>query len=270
MRDFRDAKAMAQTLREAFSSKSAVLTHSESLELVARVLGFHDWNVLAARLEEERYRAAGRAAPLSPTPAGAVLPMLPLRDLVPFPRRLWPLLFVGRDKSIRAVGRAIAGDTRILAVTQRREDDDDPGPGAFYKVGVIARVIQQWKMPDGSLKIFASGLERAAVTRFIEGELWTAEVAPIEEQRGQTPEAATLSRAVLDAYQAYSNVNLSSPPQALRGLVDISEPAGTLADDLAQLLSIGIDRRQELLETGDVIARLEKIRELMKTDQQAA
>src|SRR5437899_6368188 len=96
MRDFRDAKAMAQTLREALKAKSVSLTHSESLELVARVLGFHDWNVLSARIQSEHQPLA--TEPTAPISTGARLPTVPLRDIVLFPKMVAPL-FMGRESS---------------------------------------------------------------------------------------------------------------------------------------------------------------------------
>ena len=123
MRDFRDAKAMAQTLREALKGKSVSISHSESLELIARSFGLPDWNYLAAKIQ------ASEAAPqLSVTPpvavaaampSGAGTPILPIRDLVVFPQMVVPI-FVGRDKTKRAIERAMATDGRILVVTQRR------------------------------------------------------------------------------------------------------------------------------------------------------
>jgi ATP-dependent Lon protease len=269
MRDFRDAKAMAQTLRDALKAKSVTLTHSESLELIARTLGLHDWNELAARIQFEPQPPAPALAPLThpinlpPLRAGQIVPMLPLRDIVFFPHMAAPL-FLGRDKSRRALEHALASDGRLLVVTQRRSGDDDPGPDALYHAGVAVSVIQHLVMGDGSVKLLVQGLERAAVARFIEGQFWSAEVAPIEEPRGGTPEAAELAHAALQAYQAHANIDLSSPPQALMQLKHPFNNPGTLADTLAQLLSIRIDRAQELLETGDVVARLEKILELMK------
>ncbi len=134
MRDFRDAKAMAQTLREALKPKSVSLTHSESLELVAKMLGFHDWNVLSAHIQVNPEKDRTR------TPVGIDLPIVPCRDIVLFPNMGTPL-FVGRDSTKRALECAMAGDRRVLAVTQRRAGDDDPDPSALYGVGVIATVI---------------------------------------------------------------------------------------------------------------------------------
>src|SRR5262252_9751485 len=128
MRDFRDAKAMAQALREALKTKSVTLTHSESLELVATILGFRDWNVLSATIQSEIKPAAN---PGSTIPAAGrliaenQLPTVPLRDIVPFPNLNVPL-FAGRAKTIQAVECAMTKDRRILVVTQRRAGDDDP------------------------------------------------------------------------------------------------------------------------------------------------
>jgi ATP-dependent Lon protease len=272
MRDFRDAKAMAQTLRESLKTKSVDLTHAESLELIAKTLGFHDWNVLAARIQSERHSAddawTPAAAALLPLPGSTSVPVLPLRDIVLFPHAVGPV-FIGRDKSKRAVEHARASNVRILVVTQRRSYDDDPQPDALYGTGVTARVIQHLPLGDGSVKLLVQGLERVEILRFIEGEFWSAEIAAIEEQRGRTTEASTLVSAVLEAYKVYANIDPSAPPQALVPLTHVTDPSA-IADAIAHLLSIGIERRQELLETLDVVARLERILELMKAGRQAA
>jgi uncharacterized protein len=140
MRDFRDAKAMAQTLRDELKAKGVSLTHSDNLELVAKVLGFHDWNTLAAKIQsEDQVNAPGTTTPATakPTiPAGVGLPTVPVRDIVLFPNMRVPLL-VGRDASKRALSDAMARDKRILAVTQRRAADDAPAPDALYNVAAI-------------------------------------------------------------------------------------------------------------------------------------
>jgi ATP-dependent Lon protease len=269
MRDFRDAKAMAQTLREALTAKSVSLTHSESLELVAKILGFHDWNVLSARIQSEHQPLVTTAIPESTLPStlsGAGLPTLPLRDIVLFPQMIVPL-FVGRDTSMRAVERAMAGDKRIMAIAQRRAADDNPARDALYGVGVTASVIDLTTMADGTIRLIVKSLERAAVLHLAEGQFLEAETAPVEESRGQEAEAFSLMRAVLEKFQAYRNASLLSPPYA--HLPQIREP-GVLADAIAPFLLIDIARKQDLLETSDVITRLEKILALMKIDQQAA
>jgi uncharacterized protein len=279
MRDFRDAKAMAQTLREALNVKSVSLTHSESLELVAKVLGFRDWNVLAARIQESPPTAAETAISatiLSSSSPLTSIPVFPMRDLVLFPQMVAPI-FVGRDKTRRAVECAMAGDRRVLVVAQRRGTEDDPGTlESLFPVGVMASVINRQTQVNGVLKVFVSGLQRTAIARLINDEYLSAEALPVEEENGQSGEAATLSRAVLDAYQAY-DTDFSALPQGLKppqglksrlGLPSAGDPS-LLADTVAQLLSIGLEQKQQLLETSDVVTRLQTILDWMSAGRSA-
>lgn len=279
MRDFRDAKAMAQTLRDALKTKSVSLTHSESLELIARTFGLPDWNYLAARIQASEAAPhafvtplpVGVAASMPAMPPWAGIPILPIRDLVIFPQMVVPI-FVGRDKTRRAIERAVATDGRVLVVTQRRATDDDPALDALYSVGVMASVIHNTTLLDGTLKLFISGHDRSEVVRPVEAQFLAAEVAPIEQTSGHTAEAVVLFRAVLEAYQRWANVDLSGVPQGPQArlrLPSMEEP-GALADAIAPLLPIGIEQRQQLLETSDVVVRLEAILELMKSSQHAA
>ena len=195
MRDFRDAKAMAQTLRDQLKAKGVCLTHSDNLELVAKVLGFHDWNTLAAKIQSENQSLVAQPGTMVPAaaaptiPTGTGLPIVPLRDIVLFPNTVIPL-FAGRDATIRALGDAMAGDKRFLAVTQRRAADDAPTPDALYNVGVIASVIDLVSLGDGT-ELFVKALERAAIIHFAEGEFLTADTAPIQESRGAGEESFT-------------------------------------------------------------------------------
>jgi ATP-dependent Lon protease len=268
MRDFRDAKAMAQTLREALKTKSVSVTHSESLELVAKILGFHDWNVLSAQIQSEpRPPAPGLSAAIPlPIPNGAGLPTIPLRDIVLFPRTTVPL-YVGRDTTKRAIEHAMEGDKRVLALTQRRAADDNPTPNDLYGVGVTANIIHLTTFDDGNIRLIVEGLERVKVVHLAEGPFLTAEVAPTEESRRREAEALSLMPAVLETFAAYRNASLSSGPYAQ--LPHIREPS-VLADAIAPFLHLGIDQKQDLLETGDVVTRLEKILAFMKTDRQSA
>jgi uncharacterized protein len=274
MRDFRDAKAMAQTLRDELKAKGVSLTHSDNLQLVAKVLGFHDWNTLAAMIRSENQVFISEPATTVPAtakptiPAGAGLPTVPLRDIVLFPNMQIPI-FVGRDSTKRALDKAMAGDKRILAVTQRRAADDAPAPDALYNVGVIARVMDLVSLGDGSLKILVEGFWRAAITHFASGEFLTADTSPIQESRRAEEGAVNLSRAVLEKLQAHLAANLDFLSWPYAYLSRIREPS-VLADAIAPLLSAEIDKKQELLETGDVVTRLEKIIALMNTDRQPA
>jgi uncharacterized protein len=184
---------------------------------------------------------------------------MPLRDIVLFPRMIVPL-FVCRDICKCAMGR----DKRIVAIAQRRAGDDNPARDALYGVGVMASVIDLTNLADGTIRLIAKGLQRAAFSR---GSFLEAETAPIEESRGQDVEAFALVRAVLENFQAYRNVSLASPPYG--HLPQIREP-GVLADSIAPLLETDVARKQELLEASDVITRLEKILAVMNTGLQAA
>ena len=191
-----------------------------------------------------------------------------MRDLVVFPQMVAPI-FVGREKTRRAIERALATDRRVLVVTQRRSADDDPQIDALYAVGVTAAVINCVKLTDGTLKLAISGLERAAVGTPVADEFLAAEIAPIAESNGQTDQAVLLSRLVLDAYRMFANVDYSHVPPRLQArlhLPDIGDPS-LLADTVAPLLPVSIEQRQQLLETSDVIARLEAILELIKAAQ---
>jgi ATP-dependent Lon protease len=269
MRDFRDAKAMAHSLREALKAKSVSLSHSESLELVARTLGLPDWNHLAARIQSSELQPVSPDATI--VSIGAGIPIVPMRDLVVFPQMVAPI-FVGREKTRRAIERALATDRRVLVLTQRRSADDEPQVEALYTVGVTAAVINCVTLMDGTLKLAISGLERAAVSKPVAAEFLAAEIAPIEESNGQTDQAVLLSRLVLDAYRMFANVDYSSVPPRLQARVhlpDIGDPS-LLADTVAPLLPVSIEQRQQLLETPDVIARLDAILNLIKGAQQAA
>ena len=165
-------------------------------------------------------------------------------------------------------GRQVAGDRRVLVVAQRHGADNDPDRlEALYPIGVTASIIDRQTQVDGVLKVSVSGLRRMAIVRLINGEFLAAEAAPIEEERCESREATILSRAVLDAYQVYANLDfssLSTAPKARFGLPSIGDP-GLLADTLAPLLSIGVEQRQQLLEASDIVSRLEKILDLMNS-----
>ena len=269
MRDFRDAKAMAQTLREVLKTKSVSLTHSESLELVATVLGFRDWNVLSAAIQSEVQPAANPGPTIPATPRLAAedqLPVVPMRDIVVFPQLNVPL-YVGREKTIRALECAMAKDRRILVVTQRRPGDDNPTAADLYGVGLTASVTDLIKLNDGTIKLMVKTLTRATIVRLVEDPFLTAEIAPFDESRGQDEEATALSRAVLEALFAARNVGQIS--SVYDRFQENKEP-GTLADAVAAILRCDIRQKQDLLETGDVVSRLQKILALMKTDQKAA
>jgi ATP-dependent Lon protease len=265
MRDYRDAKAMAQTLRQALKERSVSLTHSESLELISKVLGFADWNVLSARIQA------------APSPTGGMpgqvpalrMPAMPLRDLVLFPQMTTPI-YAARVKSVEAIERAMNGDKQVFFVTQLRVADDDPKSADLHQLGVIGSLLQVLKMPDGSIKLMVQGLRRARATQFdADGSCLIAELLPVQEEGAAEAEVAELVREVLQRFEAYANVTLSSPPQALIYLSGLREP-GRVADAIAQHLSVSIEQRQELLQTVNVVLRLRRILALLDAKRKAA
>jgi uncharacterized protein len=257
MRDFRDAKAMAQTLREALKARSVTLTHSESLELVARTLGFHDWNVLSAAIQASQPEE-------KPRNGGTAMPITPMRDVVFFPQ-VMTSIFVGRDKTKRAIETAMAADRRLFVVTQRRSGDDDPDFDALYSVGVMADIIERVELPDGTWRAKVSCSGRAAIAKLYQpkphqGDFLSADIEPIEETRAMTVEAFARMRDILDAYQDYAK---TPAPAYLRGY---SQEPGVFADVAVQLLKVDIEKKQQALETNDVVTRLETILAWMKTE----
>ena len=258
MRDFRDAKAMAQTLRDALQVKSISLTHSESLELVAKTLGFRDWNVLAGAIEaSQSMLTPPRKSPIASPGGGILLPVAPMRDVVFFPQTISPI-WVGREKTRRVIEAALAGDGRLFIVTQKRMDDDDPDFDALYSVGVTADILHHTTMPNGTLRVKVSCSERAIITKAGGHDFLAAEVEPIRDLHEFDATAFALMREIFDAYQAYTR---TPPPYALHRY---SREPGVFADVVIHLMEVGIGKTQQILETNDVIARLELILAWMK------
>ncbi len=192
-----------------------------------------------------------------------VLPVLPLRDIVVFPHMVVPL-FVGREKSVRALEEVMRTDKHILLVTQKDRDQDDPAPGDIFEVGVIATVLQLLKLPDGTVKVLVEGKGRAKLRSYTEREaFYEAAVEDIEEFGGVADETEALSRAVIEQFESYVKLNKKIPPEALAAIPQITEP-GRLADNIAAHLAVKIGDRQQLLEMADVGKRLEKVFALME------
>ncbi|MDB5440291.1 MAG: endopeptidase La, partial [Caulobacteraceae bacterium] len=191
------------------------------------------------------------------------LPVLPLRDIVVFPHMVVPL-FVGRDKSVRALEEVMHGDKQILLATQRNSTDDDPSPDAIYDVGVVASVLQLLKLPDGTVKVLVEGVSRAAIVRFTDQEAYyEAQASAVEEEGGAAHEVQALSRAAVEQFENYVKLYKKVPPEALASIPNIDEP-GRLADSIAAHLSVKISDKQGLLEIFNVAKRLEKVFALME------
>jgi ATP-dependent Lon protease len=189
---------------------------------------------------------------------GALYPVLPLRDIVVFPHMIVPL-FVGREKSVRALEDVMKDDKQILLVTQKNAAQDDPGTADIYTVGTVGTVLQLLKLPDGTVKVLVEGARRARIARFADNEaFFQAYADPIVEKGGEPQETAALARTVVSQFEQYIKLNKKIPPEVLVSINQIDDSA-KLADTVASHLSLKIPEKQELLETEAVSERLEKV-----------
>jgi ATP-dependent Lon protease len=192
------------------------------------------------------------------TARGALYPVLPLRDIVVFPHMIVPL-FVGREKSVRALEDVMKDDKQILLVTQKNAAQDDPATSDIYTVGTVGTVLQLLKLPDGTVKVLVEGGQRARILRFADNNLFFqafAELVP--ENAGTQQETDALARTVVSQFEQYIKLNKKIPPEVLVSINQIEDP-GKLADTVAAHLTLKIPEKQELLETGVVAERLEKV-----------
>ncbi len=189
---------------------------------------------------------------------GPLYPILPLRDIVVFPHMIVPL-FVGREKSVRALEDVMKDDKQILLVTQKNAAQDDPASGDIYSVGTIGTVLQLLKLPDGTVKVLVEGGQRARIVRFAENSaFFQAQAEIVPEKVGDQQEIEALARTAVAQFEQYIKLNKKIPPEVLVSINQIDEPA-KLADTLASHLALKIPEKQELLEIETVSGRLEKI-----------
>jgi len=185
------------------------------------------------------------------------LPVLPLRDVVVFPHMVIPL-FVGRDKSIRALDIAMEGDKRILLVAQKSAETDDPEGSDLYGIGTLAQVLQLLKLPDGTIKVLVEGVSRVTVSqvREVDGTLAGIGkvVEPVEDRDPREVEA--IARSLVSLFEQYVKTNRKLPPELMQTLSGIDEP-GRLADIISAHLGVRLAEKQRLLETVDTAGRLE-------------
>jgi ATP-dependent Lon protease len=258
MRDFRDAKAMAQTLRESLTTKAVTISHSESLELVSKMLGVADWNILSALLQAER-RDAGIPIVRRQTLA-ASYPAIPLRDLVPFPTATYPL-FVGREKTMHALNQAFEGQREVVLAIQKASDVDEPEFGDVYEIGVLAQLLELERLGDGTLKVVAQVHRRVMIRRFVEQTgAFQAEVADISE--GPIPDAPELIQKAVKRFEGYAAARVILIPQIWPLLEQTRDP-GRVADVIAARMVLPIRDKQNLLATLDPVMRLQRVDALM-------
>jgi len=191
-------------------------------------------------------------------------PVLPLRDIVVFPHMIVPL-FVGREKSVKALEDVMKDDKQILLVTQKNAAQDDPSPTDIYSVGTVGTVLQLLKLPDGTVKVLVEGGYRARIKKFAENDqFFVAEAAALTDAADPAgKEVEALARSVVSQFEQYIKLNKKVPPEVLVSINQIEDPS-KLADTVASHLSLKIAEKQELLEIGSVSERLEKIYAFME------
>ena len=199
------------------------------------------------------------------TPRAPVYPVLPLRDIVVFPHMIVPL-FVGREKSVRALEDVMLDDKQILLVAQKDASQDDPAIGDIYRVGTISSVLQLLKLPDGTVKVLVEGGGRARIADFTDKEeFFQARADLIEEKDLDSTEIEALCRSVISQFEQYVKLNKKIPPEVLVSLNQIEEPS-KLADTVASHLVLKVADKQELLELQSVTERLERVYAIMESE----
>jgi ATP-dependent Lon protease len=194
-----------------------------------------------------------------------VYPVLPLRDIVAFPHVIVPL-FVGREKSIRALKEVMRNNTHILLATQKNASDDDPSTDSIYEVGTFARVLQLLKLPDGTVRVLVEGAKRAKILEYTDrADYYEANAVVLEDMVGERVEAKALVHSVVTGFEGYVKLNRKVSPEVV-GVVQQLDDYGRIADMVASHLAVKISDKQGILETTSVSERLEKVFGLMESE----
>ncbi len=185
-------------------------------------------------------------------------PLLPLRDIVVFPQMIVPL-FVGRDKSVVALEKAMEANKEIFLVSQLDPAEDDPDREALYDTGVIATVLQLLKLPDGTVRVLVEGRQRANLTELVTlPDHLAAQVTVSEDVVADSPEASALMRSVVEQFENYAKLNKKLPAETPVQLREI-EDAGRLADAVSANINVKVADKQSLLVESDPVKRLEMV-----------
>ena len=194
-----------------------------------------------------------------------LIPVLPLRDVVVYPHMVIPL-FVGRDKSIKALERAMDETKQILLVAQRSAADDNPKPRDIHDIGTISNILQLLRLPDGTIKVLVEGVQRAKVTHFEDlGYMFAAETELLEPAPGSERDTEVLTRSLMNQFDQYVKLNKKVPPEILSSLASIDD-ASRLADTVAAHMSIKIQDKQKILELTDLHERLDQLLLMLETE----
>ncbi|MCC8996567.1 MAG: endopeptidase La [Nitrosomonas sp.] len=194
-----------------------------------------------------------------------VLPLLPLRDVVVFPHMVIPL-FVGREKSIKALEYAMESNKNILLVAQKIASTDDPKPEDLYHICSVASLLQMLKLPDGTVKVLVEGNYRAEILEVIDSEnYFSANIKKITSEESNNAEAEAMRRTIVNQFDQYVKLNKKIPSEIITSLNGI-EDAGRLADTIAAYLPLKLEQKQEILEIFDVSKRLEHLLGLLEAE----
>ncbi len=194
-----------------------------------------------------------------------VLPLLPLRDVVVFPHMVIPL-FVGREKSIKALEYAMESNKNILLVAQKIASTDDPKPEDLYHICSVASLLQMLKLPDGTVKVLVEGNYRAEILEVIDSEnYFSANIKKVTSEDNNNAEAEAMRRTIVNQFDQYVKLNKKIPSEIITSLNGI-EDAGRLADTIAAYLPLKLEQKQEILEIFDVSKRLEHLLGLLEAE----
>ncbi len=194
-----------------------------------------------------------------------IVPVLPLRDVVVYPHMVIPL-FVGRERSIRALESAMETDKQILLCAQKSAAQDEPTSEDIFTLGTLSNILQLLKLPDGTIKVLVEGSERARVVNFFSSEeFFKAQVVTYQQERMDEREVEVLCRSVLSQFDQYVKLNKKVPPEILSSLANIDDP-GRLADTIAAHLALKIEEKQKILEITNPRERLEHLVALMESE----
>src|SRR5678815_648144 len=198
-----------------------------------------------------------------PAAEGQLAAVLPLRDIVVFPHMIVPL-FVGREKSVRALEEVMTEEKQILLLTQKNAGEDDPSSDGLYRLGTLATVLQLLKLPDQTVRVLVEGKTRARVKGFSpRTDFFQALIEPVADTAGGPQEVEALVRSVKSNVENYIKLNKKVPAETLASVSQI-EDAAKLADTVASHLTVKIADRQQLLETMNVVERLERVLALIE------
>ncbi len=194
-----------------------------------------------------------------------IYPVLPLRDIVVFPSMVVPL-FVGREKSVRALEEVVRREGKILLVTQKNGGVDEPRETDLYRMGTIGNILQLLRLPDGTVKVLVEGVARARIVEFLENQDYFQVIGElVSEQTGDKQEVEAMFRTVLNQFEQYVKLNKKIQPETLGTVSKITQP-GLLADTIAAHMSVDIAEKQKILEMLQVHDRLEHIFALMESE----